>query len=157
LLPSGTNFNRIKKLFAAIAVAPASDRQAGSSKITFHEDPSMNKLLLALIAGVFALGTVAAYADDKTPAQPVDQQQLKEQRAKAKAEKANMTPEQKKAKRAMKQKETSGIAAQGDTGNKMEQQKADKAAAQASKGQPKLTKEEKQKALKEQEKKSSGQ
>ena len=40
----------------------------------------MNKLLAALIAGTFALGSMAAMADDKTPAQPVDQAKLKADR-----------------------------------------------------------------------------
>jgi hypothetical protein len=129
----------------------------------FSEDKPMNKLLIALIAGAFALCSVAATAQvpqgDKTPAQPVDQAKLKAEAAAAKAEKAKMTPEQKKAKRAKKQKEVSGVSKEGDTGNKMEQQKAEKAAAAASKGQPKAlpTKEEKQKALTEQQKKASGQ
>jgi len=37
----------------------------------------MKKLLIALIAGAFALGSVAAMADDKSPAAPVDQAKLK--------------------------------------------------------------------------------
>ena len=57
----------------------------------------MNKLLVALFAGMFALGSTAAMADDKTPAQPVDQAKLKADRAAAKAAKAQMTPEEKSA------------------------------------------------------------
>ncbi|HUH94607.1 MAG TPA: hypothetical protein VL742_15870 [Casimicrobiaceae bacterium] len=118
----------------------------------------MKKLVIALCAGAFALGSVTALAQipqgDKTPPQPVNEKQLKEERMKAKAEKAKMTAEEKKAARAKKQKQTSEAASQGDTGNKMEQQKEEKAAAAASKMQPKAlpTKEAKQKALKEQEK-----
>jgi len=114
----------------------------------------MKKLLIALCAGAFALGSVTALADDKTPSEPVDQAKLKAERQKAKAEKAKMTPEEKKAARAKKQMQTSETAAQGDTGNKMEQQKMDKAAVEASRkaGKPLPTKEAKQKALKEQEK-----
>ena len=56
----------------------------------------MNKLLIALVAGTFALGSVAALADDKTPAQPVDQAKLKAEREAAKKAKAEQTPEQKK-------------------------------------------------------------
>ena len=117
----------------------------------------MNKLLIALLAGTFALGSVAALADDKTPAQPVDQQKLKEERMKAKEAKKAQTAEEKKAARAAKQKQTSGVAAEGDTGNKAAQAQADKAAAQASKGQPKALpdKSAKQKALTEQEKASA--
>jgi hypothetical protein len=114
----------------------------------------MKKLIIALCASALALGSIMALADDKTPAEPVDQAKLKAERQKAKAEKAKMTPEEKKAARAKHQAETSATAAQGDTGNKMQQQKEEKAAAAASKGQPKAlpTKEAKQKALKEQEK-----
>ncbi len=120
----------------------------------------MKTLVIALCAGAFALGSVTALAQvpqgDKTAPAPVNEKQLKEERMKAKAEKANMTPEEKKAARAKKQKQTSETAAQGDTGNKMEQQKEEKAAAAASKQQPKATKAERQKALKEQEKQGSG-
>ena len=67
----------------------------------------MNKLLIALTAGAFALGSVAALADDKTPAAPVDQAKLKAERDAAKAAAAKMTPEEKaaakKAKRAERQ------------------------------------------------------
>ena len=119
----------------------------------------MKKLLIALFAGAFALGSIAAIAQtpsDKTPAEPVDQAKLKAEHEKAKAEKAKQTPEQKKAARAKHQKETGETAAQGETGNKMEQQKEEKAAAAASKKQPKAlpTKEAKQKALSETEKKA---
>ena len=114
----------------------------------------MKKLLIALCASAFALGSITALADDKTPAEPVDQAKLKAERQKAKAERKAMTPEQKKAARAKHQMDTSATAAQGDTGNKMQQQKEDKAAVEASKkaGKPLPTKEAKQKALKEQEK-----
>jgi hypothetical protein len=116
----------------------------------------MNKLLIALTAGALALGSVAATAQEKTPAQPVDQAKLKAEAAAAKAEKAKMTPAQKKAKRAKKQKEVSAVSKEGETRNKMEQQQEEKAAAAASKGQPKALpdKAAKQKALKEQEKKA---
>jgi hypothetical protein len=75
----------------------------------------MNKLIAVLIAGAFALGSVAAMAQggmgggDQTPPQPVDQAKLKADRAKAKADYAKMTPEEKaaykKAKAAQRQKE----------------------------------------------------
>ena len=125
----------------------------------------MNKLLVALIAGAFALGSVAALADDKTPAQPVDQAKLKAEREAAKAAAANMTPEEKaaakKAKRAEKQKQLGATEKTGQEGGATAQTKAADAAKEAkeAKGQPKAlpTKEDKQKALKEQEKKASGQ
>jgi hypothetical protein len=67
------------------------------------EGKLMNKLITVLIAGVFALGSVAAMAQggmgggDQTPPQPVDQAKLKADRAKAKADYAKMTPEEKAA------------------------------------------------------------
>jgi hypothetical protein len=58
----------------------------------------MNKLIATLIAGTFALGSVAAMAQgDKTPPQPVDTAKLKAEREQAKADYAAMTPEQKAA------------------------------------------------------------
>ena len=130
----------------------------------------MSKLLIALTAGAFALGSVAATAQvpsgDKTPAQPVDQAKLKAERDAAKAVKADeskMTPEEKRAarkeRRAKKQQEAAGIAKQGDTGDKTAQQQKDKADAAAAKAQPKALPDAKAKqdALKEQTKKASGQ
>jgi hypothetical protein len=125
------------------------------------EDEPMNKLLIALIAGAFALGSVSALADDKTPAQPVDQAKLKAEREAAKKEKAAMTPEEKaaakKAKRAERQKELSGTEAKGQEGGTTPATAADTKAAKEAKSQPKAlpTKEDKQKALKEQEKASA--
>lgn len=43
----------------------------------------MNILIAVLIAGAFALGSVATMADDQTPPLPVDQAKLKADRAKA--------------------------------------------------------------------------
>jgi uncharacterized membrane protein len=135
----------------------------------FSEDKLMNKLIAVLIAGIFALGSVAAVAQvptgDKTPAPPVDQKALKAERDAKKAEAAKMTPEEKaaakKAKRAERQKElTTGEKTQQEGGASPKAQAEEgKKAADASKAQPKAlpTKEEKQKALKEQEKKASGQ
>ena len=136
----------------------------------FFEDKLMNKLIAVLIAGTFALGSVAAMAQvpsgDKTPAAPVDQKALKAERDAAKAVKADeakMTPEEKRAarkeRRAKKQQEAAGITKQGDTGSKADQQQKDKADAAASKAQPKALPDAKAKqdALKEQTKKASGQ
>src|ERR1700675_2750870 len=121
----------------------------------------MNKLLIALTAGAFALGSVAALADDKTPAQPVDQAKLKADREAAKAAAAKMTPEEKaaakKAKRAEKQKELTATEKSGQEGGATAKAKAEAASKEtaASKTDPKAlpTKDDKQKALKEQEKK----
>ena len=125
----------------------------------------MNKLIATLIAGTFALDSVAAMADDKSPAPPVDQKALKAERDAKKAADAKMTPEEKaaakKAKRAERRQElTVGEKTQQEGGAtaKMKAEDAAKDTA-AAKGQPKAlpTAADKQKALKEQEKKSSGQ
>jgi hypothetical protein len=121
----------------------------------------MNKLIATLIAGAFALGSVAAMAQDKTPPQPVDQKALKAEKDKAKADAAKMTPEEKaaakKAKRAERQKELSATEKTQQEGGATAKAKAEEAAKEtaASKGQPKAlpTAADKQKALKEQEKK----
>ena len=135
--------------------------------IFFSEDKLMNKLIAVLIAGIFALGSVAAMAQipagEKTPPQPVDQAKLKAEKDAAKAAAAAMTPEEKaaarKAKRAKKQQEAGAITKQADTGDKMAQQQKEKADAAAAKGQPKALPDAKAKqdALKEQTKKASGQ
>jgi hypothetical protein len=57
------------------------------------------KLIAALFAGAFAFASVSAYADDKTPAAPVDQAKLKADRDAARAKWAAMTPEQQAATR----------------------------------------------------------
>jgi hypothetical protein len=122
----------------------------------------MNKLLIALTVGAFALGSVAALADDKTPAAPVDQAKLKADRDAAKAAAAKMTPEEKaaakKTKRAARQKEEAQIEKVGQP-NAPAKEETRKKSVDATKGDPKAlpTKQDKQKALKEQEKKSSGQ
>jgi hypothetical protein len=120
----------------------------------------MNKLLIALLAGTFALGSVAALADDKTPAQPVDQQKLKEERMKAKEAKKNQTAEQKKAKAAERQKQLNTTSGSQQEGGASPQAKAAEGsmAAKESKSQPKALpdKAAKQKALTEQEKGSKG-
>ena len=117
----------------------------------------MKKLLVALIAGAFALGSVAALADDKTPGAPVDQAKLKAEREAKKAEQAKMTPEEKKAakkaKSAERQKELGATEKAGQEGGASPQSQAAQGAKEAkeSKAQPKslATKEEKQKALNE--------
>ena len=126
----------------------------------------MNKLFVVLIAGAFALGSLAATAQvpagDKTPAAPVDQAKLKAERDAAKAAAAKMTPEEKaaakKAKRAARQTEEAQIEKVGQP-NQPAKTEALQKSVQATKGDPKAlpSKEDKQKALKEQEKKASGQ
>jgi uncharacterized membrane protein len=176
LLLLDTNFNIIKKVFLLFlpptpffATEPSVQCGRNPIKTFFSEDKLMNKLIAILIAGTFALGSVAAVAQvptgDKTPAPPVDQKALKAERDAKKAEAAKMTPEEraaaKKAKRAERQKElTTGEKTQQEGGASPKAQAEEgKKAADASKAQPKAlpTKEDKQKALKEQEKKASGQ
>lgn len=123
----------------------------------------MNKLLAALIAGAFALGSVAAMAatvggPDRTPDQPVDAQKLKEQRAMAKAGYAKMSPAEqaafKKGMAAQRAMDLQGQEAQAQENppTTPEQQKA----LNAQKGTPKALPDAaaKQKALGEQEKAS---
>jgi len=127
----------------------------------------MNKLLAVLIAGAFALGSVAALAQvpqgDKTPAAPVDQAKLKAEKDAAKAEAAKMTPEEKKAarkaKRKQRQQEESQIEKVGNIPSGPQKAEALKKNVDATKGDPKALpdKKAKQEALKQQEKKSSGQ
>jgi hypothetical protein len=122
----------------------------------------MNKLFAAAVAFTFALGSLAALADDKTSAPaPTKEEQakLKADKAAAKEAKAKMTPEEKKAAREAKQKQTSTAQKVGNIPGGPEKAEAIQKNAAATKTDPKAlpTKEDKQKALKEQEKKSSGQ
>ncbi len=100
------------------------------------------KLIAALFAGVFAFASVSAFADDKTPPQPVDYAKLKAERDAAKAKWAAMTPEQQAATRkAMQAKRVSELSAlelvaQDDsmtrtTGAESAQLKSERAAAKA--------------------------
>jgi hypothetical protein len=120
----------------------------------------MNKLLIALTAGVFALGSVTALADDKTPAAPVDQAKLKAERDAAKAAAAKMTPEEKaaakKAKRAAKQKEETQIEKVGNIPSGPQKAETVKKSVDATKGDPKALPDAKakQEALKETTKKA---
>jgi hypothetical protein len=68
------------------------------------------KLIAALFAGAFAFASVSAIADDKTPAQPVDQAKLKAERDAAKAKWAGMSADEKAATRkAMQSKRVSEL------------------------------------------------
>ncbi len=65
-------------------------------------------LALLMIAGAFALNAATALADDRTPSPPAsaaEQAQMKKDAAAAKANKAAMTPEQKKTATAQKQRD----------------------------------------------------
>ncbi len=126
----------------------------------------MNKLLVGLIAGAFALGSVAATAQmpqgDKTPAAPVDQAKMKADREAAKAERAKMTAEEKaaakQAKRKQKEKEEAQIEKVGQSTGPGKAA-ALKRSVDATKGDPKALPDAKakQEALKEQTKKGTGQ
>jgi len=121
----------------------------------------MNKLAVAVIAALFAFATTGALADDKTPAQPVDQAKLKAERDAAKAAQANMTPEEKaaakKSKRAQHGKEEAQIEKVGNLPSGPQKAEAIKTSTEATKNDPKAlpSKEAKQKALTEQEKASA--
>jgi hypothetical protein len=123
----------------------------------------MKKLLVVVTAVAFAVGSLVAFADDKSPAQPADEAKMKADRDAAKAAKAKMTPEEKaaakKAKRERKHKEMSNIEKTGNPAAGPADAAAMKQNYEATKNDPKTlpSKEAKQKALKEQEKKSSGQ
>jgi hypothetical protein len=132
----------------------------------------MSKVLAFLIAATFALVSAVAMAQvpgaqvpqgEKTPPQPVDQAKLKAERDAAKAEKAKMTPEEKqaakKAKRKQKQQEEAQVEKVGNIPSGPQKAEALKKNVDATKGDPKALpdKKAKQEALKEQEKKSSGQ
>jgi len=132
----------------------------------------MSKLLVAIVVGAFALGSVAATAQvpgaqvpqgEKTPPQPVDQAKLKAERDAAKAAKAQMTPEEKKAakkaKRKQKEQEEAQVEKVGNIPSGPQKAEALKKSVDATKSDAKAlpTPADKQKALKEQEKKASGQ
>ena len=122
----------------------------------------MNKLLIALLAGAFALISASAFADDSSlmPLSKMDTQQAKQARADAKAKWDKMTPEERastrKAAAAKKQADQTALDAVAQEGFKYDTKAGAKATAE-SKEVPKPTKEERQKALKEQSKQSSGQ
>ena len=123
----------------------------------------MNKLLIALFAGAFAVA-MPAFADD-TDIKPLSKMQTDEAKAAKAAAKAKwdkMTPEEqaaaKKAARAKKQGDQTALdSIAQESGSMKYDTKAGAKDTATSKEQPKATKEERQKALKEQEKKSSGQ
>ncbi len=122
----------------------------------------MNKLLAALIAGTFALGSMAAMADDKTVTKttPEEQAKMKAERDAAKAAKAQMTPEEKsaakKAKRKQKVQEETQIEKVGNIPSGPQKAEALKKSVDATKGDPKALPDAKakQEALKETTKKA---
>jgi hypothetical protein len=121
----------------------------------------MKKLLIAVTAAAFAVGSLVAFADDKSPAQPVDEAKMKAERDARKEAAAKMTPAEKKAarnaKREQKHKEMANIEKEGNPAAGPADAAAMKQNYEATKNDPKAlpSKEAKQKALKEQEKKAS--
>jgi hypothetical protein len=123
----------------------------------------MNKLIIALFAGAFAVA-MPALADD-SDVKPLSKMQTDEAKAAREAAKAKwdkMTPQEqdaaRKAARAKKLADATAIdMIANESGSMRYDPKAGAEATATSKQQPKATKEERQKALKEQEKKSSGQ
>lgn len=117
------------------------------------------RLIVALAAGAVALGSLVAWADDKTPAEPVDQAKLKAERDAAKAANAKMTPEEKaaakKARHTKKQKEMAHIEKVGNP-NAPAKSEALSKSVEATKNDPKALPDAKarQEALKAQEKAS---
>jgi hypothetical protein len=121
----------------------------------------MNNLLVAVVAGAFALGSIATMA--QTPAMSPDDAAKakadKEAAAKAKVDAApydkraweNMTPEERKAWRARKQRELSQTEKSGNP-NAPAKGEAISKSAEATKNQPKLSDEAKKKALAQTEK-----
>ena len=121
----------------------------------------MNKLLIALFAGAFAFISASAFADDSTlmPLSKMDTEQAKAAK-KAAAEKwAKMTPEEqaaaKKAARAKRLADANALDELANESTAAYDPKEGAKATAASKAQPKATKEERKKALAEQEKKAS--
>src|SRR5215470_2571171 len=125
----------------------------------------MNKLLVALIAGAFALGSTATMAQTQSmsPDDAAKAKADKEAAAKAKVDAApydkrsweKMTPEERKAWRARKQRE---LTQTEKCGNPNATAKADaiSKSAEATKNKPKLDDASRQKALEGQEKNASG-
>jgi hypothetical protein len=121
-----------------------------------------HRLLAAVIAAAFALGSVAAFADDKTPSNvtPEDQAKMKADRDAAKAARAKMTPEEKRAaKQARKQQKQKEMSKVEQAGNPQPDGKDISKSAAATKSDPKALPDAKSKqdALKQQTNKPTGQ
>ena len=124
-----------------------------------------HKLLAAVVAAAFALGSVAAFADDKTPSNitPQEQAKLKAERDAAKAANAKLTPEEKaaakKTKAKQKQKEVSQEISAGNIPSGPQKAEAITSNAAATKSDPKPLPDakSKQEALKQQTNKPTGQ
>jgi hypothetical protein len=116
----------------------------------------MKKLLVALFAGAFALVSAAALAQDSTlmPLDKLTTQAAKEARVAAKEKWAKMTPEERAAaKKEARTKKRADLTALDEVAEGVPRQNAKE--IKASKTMPKATKEERKKALEEQQKKAS--
>ena len=122
----------------------------------------MKRLFTILLAGAFLGASAPIWADDKTPAQPVDQAKLKAERDAAKSSAAKMTPEQKtaakQAKRAKKQKEMASMEKAGQPNQPAKTEALEKS-VETTKNDPKALPDAKakQEALKQQQKAGPGQ
>jgi len=124
-----------------------------------------HKLFAVVIASAFVFGSVAAFADDKTP-NPVtkeDTAKLKAEKDAAKAANAKLTPEEKQAakqaKSKQKQKQLSQEISVGNIPSGPQKAEAITTNAQATKSDPKPLPDakSKQEALKQQTNKPTGQ
>jgi hypothetical protein len=116
----------------------------------------MNKLLLVLFASAFAFGTALAQDSSLMPLSKMDTQEAKAAREAAKAKWDAMTPQQKaEAKKVANKKRLADANAIDELANEFGYTPPTKAEQAASKAVPKPTKEQRQKALQEQEKKAS--
>jgi hypothetical protein len=120
----------------------------------------MNKLLVALFAGAFATA-IPAFADDSSlmPLSKMQTDEAKAARAAAKAKWDKMTPQEQEAARkaARSKKLMDATAIDYIASENMQYMPPSKAEQAESKALPKPTKEQRQKDLSEQAKKSSGQ
>jgi len=124
-----------------------------------------HKSFVAVIGVAFVLGSAVAFADDKTPSTytPDEQAKAKAERDAARAARAKMTPEEKKAakeaRKRQKQKEVSQDISVGNIPSGPQKADAITKNAQATKSDPKPLPDakSKQEALKQQTNKPTGQ
>jgi hypothetical protein len=121
----------------------------------------MNKLLIALLAGAFTLIAAPAFGDDSDvkPLSKMQTDEAKAAKAAAKAKWDKMTPQEQEAARkaARSKKLMDATAIDQIASENMQYMPPSKEEQAASKAVPKPTKEQRQKDLSEQAKKSSGQ
>jgi hypothetical protein len=156
--------NTINKVSTSFRTEPPVQPKGAKTRPAepFFEDFRMNKLLVALFATAFGFFSISAMADD-SDIKPLSKMQTDEAKAAREAAKAKwdkMTPDQQAAaKKAARQKRLADANALDMIANEnmMYNTQAGAAATAASKDVAKPTKEQRQKDLTEQAKKSSGQ